>query len=411
MHKKNHQTPELNNSTYQTGFTDRPKKSSGIIAVLLGLTIFLSGLASGLGILNVRLLQQLMEQPEETVPMDIYTSPSANTAPTDALQNDDSPAPEIPAERNVQLQLQTHSSRFESGSSLPAQQIYSRNAAGLVTVYCDSPGSSLSGMGVVISSQGYILTAARTVEAASRIYVTLPDGTDCRAALVGTDALTDLAVLYIERQNLTAVGFCDASELLDGDPIAAAAVLPDRDPAVLTVGFAGERISVALGSRSLELVQTTAGSYDGPVFNGCGQVIGMNSGHVSDFFDLYIQSDIGYMLPSTTVKEVVEQIIAFGFVPGRPSLGICTETISKLYQQYWDGLPGGLRLLSVNEQAQAQGLREGDILLALNGRRLTENADLHKLLLSSQMGQTLTAVVYRDGESMTLSLTIFDLAA
>ncbi len=410
MSNNHHQTPEPNNGTYQTGFTDRPKGSSGLIAVLLGLTIFLGGLASALGILNVQLLKQLMDQPEQTVPVSVNTTPSGSTDTTgDSLETDDTPAPELPERPTARLQLQDHTARYEAYGSLSAQEIYSRNEASLATVYCDSRDSGISGIGVVISSDGYILTNAHCVESAARIYVELADGSTCRAALAGTDALTDLAVIYIDRKDLTPAQFCDSSALADGDPIASAAALPEQDPKTLTGGFLGERYQVSLGSHSLSLLHTTVGSAQGPVFNHCGQIIGLSSGAAESCFDLYIQADTGFMIPSTTVKEVADCLIEFGFVPGRPSLGIRTAAITKVYQQYWD-LPGGLQLLSVSQQAQDQGLRQGDILLSLDGKRLTENEDLHKLLLSRDLGQSLTAVVYREGERMNLTLTIFDLA-
>ncbi len=98
-----------------------------------------------------------------------------------------------------------------------------------------------------------------------------------------------------------------------------------------------------------------------------------------------------------------------GFVAGRPTLGLETVAISKLYQQYWD-LPGGLRLLSVSRKAAEQGLEKDDILLGLGGQRLQSNEDLYRILFSHTIGDTLTAVVFRDGESITLPLTIFDTA-
>ncbi len=407
-----HHTPhEQNDNTYQTGFTDQPRqRSGGLVAVLLVLTIFLGSLASALGILNLQLLMQLADRPQQTVPVDVYNSPSsvADTA-DDILDTDDTPAPQVPAVRNARLELQAHDPRFDAYGTMSSQDIFDRNAPSMVDVLCDSRQSSETGMGIVISAEGYILTSTHLVESASRIYVRLQDGTACRAALVGMDALTDLAVIYIEGQTLTPAQFCDSSKAADGDPILVSALLTTEPYSLFTEGFLNARLPVSLGDHQLELLQTTVGSHDGPVFSHCGQILGMCSSQVSTYFDLYLQSSTGYAIPSTTVKEVTDQLLEFGFVPGRPSLGIRTEAISKVYQQYWN-LPGGLRLLSVNERAQSQGLQEGDILLALNGQRLTANEDLHRLLLESDIGQSVTAVIFREGTELSLSLTIFDLA-
>ncbi len=402
-----HQTPdefdELNNGTYRTGRVPRQQGSSGLIALLLVLTIFLGGLASALGLLNIRLLHQLMEEPKASVPVNAATNPSASLPATPILDELELPMPQLPEFTSQELQLQDLPDR-SIPESVDAQAILERNADSLVTVQCGTQ----QGTGIVLTRDGCILTNAHLLQTGAKYFVTTRDGKHYRAALVGYDVLTDLAVLYIEGADLVPASFGNSDQLMEDDLIASGSSYLSQN--TLAAGSVSQaRRSVTLGPYRLRLMQTTIGSSAGPVFSSTGQILGINSMQVSQFFGLYIQSEKGYALPSTTMLQVAQQILEHGCVAGRPTLGIRTQAISKVYQQYWN-LPGGLRLLEVSESAQAQGLQEGDILLSLEGRRLMENADLYEVLFTQEIGQTITAVLFRDGETITLQLIILDVA-
>ncbi len=404
MSKKEFESDMNTYGTYQTGVPEHPsKKSSVLIAVLLATTIFLGGLASMLGLLNIRLLQQL-RQSNSTLPVDIYTNPSSTDASQVALESDE-PEPTAPLDANASLILKLPPNRSESKGLSPAE-IYSVNENALVTVQATAEHDTTEGLGVVLHENGYILVNAHIIDAASRIYVQLADGSVCRATLVGSDILTDLAVLYIQAENLTVAAFGTSSYLREDDFVASAEE-PQQEPAAGVVTNALREAS--MNSYSLPLIKVSISSCDGPLFNRYGQVVGMSSSRVPEIFSLHIKQGVGYAISSVTIQEVAQQIMQQGYVAGRPTLGLQTTAISKLYQQYWD-LPGGLRLLKVSPRAASQGLEEDDILLGLGGQRLQSNEDLYRILLSHDIGDTLTAVVFRDGESITLPLTIFDTA-
>ncbi len=390
--------------TYQTGVPEHPsKKSSVLIAVLLVLTIFLGGLASMLGLLNIRLLRQL-QQAESTLPVDIYTNPSTTAVSSADLESDE-PEPTAPLDPEASLELKLPPNRSE-GKGLSPTEIYQVNESALVTVQATAEHATTKGVGVVMHAHGYILVNAHIVDAASRIYVQLADGAVYRATLVGADILTDLAVLYIQAEDLEVAHFGTSSYLQEDDFIASAEE-PQQEPASGVITNALRKATLA--GYSLQLIKTSISSCDGPLFNGYGQVVGMSSSRVPEVFSLHIKQGVGYAVPSVMIQEIANQLMQQGFVAGRPTLGLQTAAIGKVYQQYWD-LPGGLRLLKVSDRAAAQGLEEDDILLGLGGQRLQSNADLYRVLLSYEIGDTLTAVVFRDGESITLHLTIFDTA-
>ncbi len=394
-------------TTYQTGVTEQPsQKSNPLVAALLVLTIFLGGLASALGLLNIRLLQQL-QQAGGTVPVDIYTQSSAATLSPEELNND-LPEPTLPQQRDVSLELYLPPSRSESKQhALSRGEIYAVNEQSIVTLHCSTDHITSTGMGVVMHQDGYILTNAHLVQDCSRIYVQLSSGAVYRAALVGTDALTDLAVLYIQAEDLKPAVFSNSQMLVEEDGVAVA----QPEQGELADGrVTHARRRVTLGAYKLQLLQTDVDSCDGPVFNAFGQIVGMNSSVVPTYFNLYLQPGTGYAIPSTTIQEVADQLMQQGFVAGRPTLGLETVSVSKVYQQYWN-LPGGLRILEVSPLAAEQDIQKDDILLALNGQRVNEAADLQRILYAHSIGDSLTAVIFRDGHSITISLTILDTAA
>ncbi len=397
--------------TYQTGVTnDVKKRSNALVAVLLVLTIFLGGLASGLGLVNIRLVQQLMAQTDPSIPMHIYTPSTGASSSMSPIPADDAAEPVLPESNMLTLTLKLPP-RSHTAADMSPEDIYAQRAVSMVQVDSSTHHNTCSGTGLVLSQDGYILTNAHLVDSAKRIYVTLHDGRQYRATLVGSDALTDLAVLYIEAEGLTPAEFSDPKHLLVGSSVVSTCTRGVKESCPLSSGMlTASHLTKKLGNYKLTLMQTTVGSDSGPLFNAYGQVVGLNTCKAEDIFGLVLYTGNGYAIPSSTVQSIVEELTANGFVAGRPTLGIRTEAISKFYQQHWD-IPGGLWIFSVTEQAQAMGLQESDILLAINGVPMLTGDHLYKVLFSHDIGDELRAVVYRDGERITLNLTVFDTAA
>ncbi len=402
--------PEWDDGTYQTGAFKEPRGSSGLVAVLLLMVIFLGGLCSVLGILNIRLLAQITNENNETVPMAVDPQGS-QVAQDSILDRLDAPLPHVPKNPQVQLQM-VDSPYYVAGSaehSLNEQQIHKQNAQSLVEVQCLTHfNSTESGIGLVLSADGYILTNSHVVDAAKRIFVTLYDGTMVRAALVGCDNFSDLAVLYIDRQDLTPAKFSSNRNLQVGQPTCAFEAgqepLMIRQSSIFSIGrvFTTE-------SGSIMLLQTCAGGTTGPVFDNFGNVIGFQVGAIADYFTTADTTGIGLVVPTGAIRQILQQLLSAGFVAGQPSLGLEVEAISKLYQQYWQ-LPGGLLLTQVSGSSDAatKGLMEGDILLALDGKPVQERSDLYTILYNHSVGDSIIAVVSRDAQEFTIELIIED---
>ncbi|MBR4971671.1 MAG: serine protease [Oscillospiraceae bacterium] len=398
--------PEWDDGTYQTGAIHPPTPSSGLVAFLLVTVIFLGGICSALGIVNIRLLQQLLEVTQETTPVSVDTR--VEVLPTkNPLENLEIQPPTLP--QNAALQLQMVQSPYFSEKSpqvMTGQQVYDANAQSLVDVLCLTYFSETeTGIGMVIGSNGYILTNSHLVESAKRIFVTTADGATYRATLVGSDSFSDLAVLYIEAQNLVPCRFSSNTTLLVTEPTFA--VEADRTIRQSTVFSAGHTFSSK--THSITLIQTCSGSASGPVFNSYGYVIGFQVGNVARYFPTANTQGTGLVIPTATIARIVSTLVSDGLVSGRPCLGVQVEEISKVYQQYWH-LPGGLLLTRVeeNSSAAACGLREGDILLALDGHPVNNSQDMYSALYNLQVGDTAVAVVFRDNQKFTVKLTIED---
>ena len=197
------------------------------------------------------------------------------------------------------------------------------------------------------------------VEGASSITVLLHDGREYTAALVGADSVTDLAVLYIEADALAAAEFGDSAVLRVGDSVAAIG-----DP--LGIAYRGTMTNGIVSAinrdvhsegRTMTLIQTNvalnSGNSGGPLINCYGQVVGINTMKVGVFSNSSGVEGIGFAIPSTTVQEIVNQLINQGYVSGRPSLGIAGASLDK-FDQYYFHLPAGLYIETVAEGSPAQ---------------------------------------------------------
>ena len=396
---------------YGTGRTKPPKSHSGMIAVLLILVILLCSVVSVLGVLNIRLFQKLSQR-EEAESAIAFAEETLETtaAPTEK-------APE-PVGGDVTMDLHTAPQAFDNipqTGGLSLQEIYEKNIPSVVSVSCTLSAGSASGTGVILSSQGYIVTNAHVIDGAKYIRVLLTDGRELDASLVGTDAVSDLAVLRIQADGLTSAQFGDSDTLRVGDSVAAIG-----DPlgvdlrGTMTDGIVSAiNRDVSINGRTMNLIQTNAalnsGNSGGPLINCFGQVVGINTMKISAFTDQAGVEGLGFAIPSTTVKEVVEQIIDYGYVPGRPTLGISAEALSRFYQHFYR-LPAGLYINQVEAGGAAwnAGLQAGDILVSIDDVSLSGMDDLNRILCTHAVGDEVTLHIYRAGRgegSVTVALT------
>ncbi|AUS97386.1 peptidase S1 [Clostridium thermosuccinogenes] len=276
--------------------------------------------------------------------------------------------------------------------------------------------SKAEGSGVIISQDGYIMTNYHVVEYAdpknnasknSTLEVFLPDGRQAKATYVGGDSKNDLAVIKIELENLPVAELGDSSQLEVGE-LAVAIGNP------LGMEFAGSVTAgvvsaldrkVAADDKTLNLIQTDAainpGNSGGALVNSQGQVIGINTIKIS----VAGVEGLGFAIPINDAKPIIDQLILFGYVKGRPLIGISgmeiTETIANQY-----GLPVGIYVMDVTAGSGADkaGIRKGDILVSLADKEAKTMKDLDEIKKGYKAGDTVNVVVVREDGKKTLKL-------
>ena len=395
----------FDDGVYGTGCTEPPKNHQAIIALLLIAVIFLGGISTALSVLNIRLFQQLNRPEEQAVAFSAARqNPAESTEPTAPLRQD---ASAIAIHTAPDLQVSPED------QALSLQEIYEKNIPSVVSITAQTVGATSTGTGVVLSGKGYLVTNFHVVEGAQNLRVRLSDDREFAAALVGSDPVSDLAVLYIDAEGLTEAQFGDSDSLRVGDSVVAIG-----DPlgvelrGTMTDGIVSAiNRGVTVNGRSMNLIQTNAalnsGNSGGPLINSFGQVVGINTMKIGTFTDKSGVEGLGFAIPSATVKEIVNQIIQKGYVSGRPWLGLTGEGFSPFYQRFYR-VPTGLYITQVDpgSPAEAVGVMPGDILVTMDGAGIASMEDLNAALYAHQVGDRMILSVYRNGLQADVEVTL-----
>ena len=396
--QRNYRPDPWEESSWRTGFTRPPKSRSGCLVLILAAVIALGGIFS--------IFSLLRKEPEPDTNSDVgFTDesddPTASTA---------EPLPTGSGDISLELSDTPQGvANIPQEGGLSLQEIYEKNIPSVVSVTCNTG----TGTGVVIDAGGYLVTNHHVIKDASEIQVLLSDGRQLEARVVGSDMLCDLAVLRVDAADLTAAEFGDSDAVRVGD-----AVVAIGDPlgielrGTMTDGIVSAiNRDITTGGRTMTLLQTNAalnsGNSGGPLLNCYGQVIGINTMKIGDYVSNAGVEGLGFAIPSTTVKEVVDQLLRQGYVPGRPSLGIAGQMLSSFDQLYYR-LPQGFYITQVNPGSTADlaGLEPGDIVVRFEGTPITDSDTLRAALYNCTAGQTVTLHIYRKGETLQLDLTL-----
>lgn len=304
---------------------------------------------------------------------------------------------------------------YDVVNGLAGEEIYKKVSPSIVSVISTTASGTGSGSGVIMSEDGYIITNNHVVEDAQSVTVQLSDGKQYDATIIGTDEQTDLAVLKVEpEEKLTAAEFGDSDELQPGE-YAYAIGSPGGVQFANTI--TGGRISainrdVTINDRVMTLIQTDAsinpGNSGGALINKYGQVVGITSAKLSSsgFGEASVEG-MGFAIPINTAKEVVDELIANGYVAGRPSIGITGSNVESA-----DGSIAGVQVYSIDSRAKAasEGLQVGDIITAVNGTPTPTMDDINAIKEDMKAGDKLTLTVYRisTGKMVNLTVTLTD---
>ncbi len=284
------------------------------------------------------------------------------------------------------------------------------------TFFGPTTSPTATGSGVIISPDGYIVTNNHVVAESESLEVILADGTTLPARLVGVDPFADLAVLKVEGSMPAVAEWGNSDDLKPGETvIAIGSPLGDFKNTVTAgvVSAMGRSIETSAGYQMEDLIQTDAainqGNSGGPLVNLAGQVVGINTLVVRGAgLSSTVAEGLGFAIPSSTARAVADQIIAKGYV-SRPYLGIRWQTITAdLAARYRLGADHGVLVTEVlrGSPAAQAGLQRGDILTAIGGQSIGEDAPFINLLLRHQPGEKVTLEVVRGEETLQLEVTL-----
>ena len=302
--------------------------------------------------------------------------------------------------------------------ALCLQDIYSSVIDSVVSISSMTSSGTSSGTGIIMSSDGYVITNHHVITGALVISVLTNDNQEFEAALVGSDEMSDLAVLKIDARGLQAAEFGDSSKLRVGDSVVAIGdPLGVQLRGTMTNGIISAiNRDLTVGDRTMTLIQTNAalnnGNSGGPLINCYGQVIGINTVKMSSYYSASATLEgLGFAIPISVAKPIIDELIENGYVAGRPAIGISGDSLPSYYRTYYR-LPDGVYVTSVNEgsDAKAKGIREGDIVTAINGEKICSIDELNTVKNQYAAGDEVTLTIYRSGTYYEVTVTLVDQA-
>ena len=265
------------------------------------------------------------------------------------------------------------------------------------------------GSGVVITKDGYILTNNHVVDGAKEVKVTLTDGREFTAKVIGRDPKTDIAVVKIDADSLPVVPLADSSNVKVGDVVLAVGN-PFGVGQTVTEGIVSAKNRGNMGIEDYEdFIQTDAainpGNSGGALVDIDGRLIGINTAILSDSGG---SQGVGFAVPSDLARTVMESLVKNGHVT-RGYLGVMIQNITPaLAQEFNLKAPTGALIGDVvaNGPADQAGLKDGDVVTEFNGQKITDSRQLQLAVAETSPGSKATVKILRDGDSKTLEVTV-----
>ena len=312
-----------------------------------------------------------------------------------------------------------------SGSSLTTEQVADLVSPSVVVItteqvvysqwswYGQNQVESGAGSGVIISSDGYILTCAHVVDGASTITVTIGDK-DYTATLVGEDTTSDIAVIKIDADGLTPATVGDSDGLKVGQSVMAVGNPLGELGGTVTGGMISAlnrsvTIQSTNSTNTMSLIQMDAsvspGNSGGGLFNMNGELVGIVNAKSSS-------SDaegLGFAIPINDAIKVAQELLENGYVTGRPYLGITYLAVTDAQTASQLGVNAyGVYVVEVVKGGPAEkaGLQAGDRIVSVDGTEIASKDDLGTLMQKHTAGDTLSITIARDGQMQTVNVTL-----
>ena len=287
---------------------------------------------------------------------------------------------------------------------------------GKMTIFGRTPDGQVSGSGVIISPDGYIVTNNHVVEDAKDLTVALSNGEQLDAKVVSTDLYADIAVLKVEGTMPAVATFGNSDNLKPGESVIAIGSPLGEFRNTVTVGVVsatGRSLDTGKGYFMEDLIQTDAainqGNSGGPLVNLHGEIIGLNTMIVrGGYGNSAVAEGLGFSIPSNTVRFIAEKIIKNGYF-ARPYLGVSWQAINpSIAKRYHLDTEWGAYITEVasGSPAQEAGLARGDIILSLNEQDIDADHSFINTLFDYQPGDKIQLHILRNKDELSLDVTL-----
>ncbi len=300
------------------------------------------------------------------------------------------------------------------GDTLPATQIFRKVApcvVGIVsnTAYNGEQVPTSSGSGIIVRENGYILTNYHVVADSTSLTVILDNGTEYEAEYIGGDFMTDIAILKIKAKNLTTWDLGSSASIQTGEKCYAIGnPLGMELQNTITDGLVSAVsrdivLDDAFGEISMTVIQTNcqvnSGNSGGPLINEQGQVIGIVSSKIMGDYNESVEG-LGFAIPVDTAVDIINSLVEFGYVKGRPSIGVTAAQV-QLDPETADALelPMGILLAEVDPMSDAyvKGIKPSDIITHVQDERVYTIADVTRVKNLYKAGDLIDITVFRKG--------------
>ena len=312
--------------------------------------------------------------------------------------------------RTVDVQSDPFSDFFND----PFGGFFGRGNGGTQKRQVQTPKKTATGSGVIISSDGYIVTNNHVVDGADELTVTLNDNTEHSARIIGTDKTTDLALIKIDGKNLPAITIANSDDIKVGEWVLAVGNPLGLNNTV-TAGIVSAKAR-SLGANGVEsFIQTdaaiNAGNSGGALVNTRGELVGINAMLYSQ---TGVYSGYGFAIPTSIMNKVVEDLKQYGTVQ-RALIGIQGIDVKNYVDAQKDqgkeidlGTMEGIYVAKVTEGGAAEeaGIKEGDVIVEANGQKVTKMAELQEAIAQKRPGEKITLSYLHNKKKHTATVTL-----
>jgi serine protease Do len=278
-----------------------------------------------------------------------------------------------------------------------------------------------TGTGIIMTEDGYIITNAHVVYdteydcgEAVEVSVLFSDESEKEAKIIAYDEETDIAVLKVDATGLTPATFGDSDDIRVGELVIAIGnpLGFDLFGSVTSGIVSGLDRQISINEKNMNLIQIDAainsGNSGGPLVNSCGQVIGINSAKMSSSYSSSASIEgLGFAIPIDEAKEIIDDLINYKYVKGRPQIGIGTRDVSETVSRYYN-IPMGVYVASVEEGSTAEfaGIQVGDVIIGIQGEAVSTAEELNEIKNQYKAGDEITLTITRNNEDIDITLVL-----